>query len=129
MANPHGNLAGFSDPEEPGWQQRALERVKARQAKRRNSDARKNSITLFIDDGFRVLLDEACRRRNISLSGYCRRAVGAFIAHDLKLKLADVLHFTAVPAGYGEHSGPRPNERSHDDGKGRGAWHIEGITE
>jgi hypothetical protein len=127
MANPNGNLAGWSDPEEEGWQQRALERVRARQRSTRR-DARNNGMYMFFDDGFRQMLDEACYRRNISLTGYGRRATGAFIAHDLGLPIEDVLYHTARPAGYTEHSGRRPAQRSHDDGRGMGLWIIDGLA-
>lgn len=123
MPNPYGNLAGFTDREEEGWQQRALERVQARQKRSSRSTDRKNGMYLFFDDPYRVLLDEACARRNISLTGYGRRATAAFIAHDLGIPISDVLYHAARVKGYGEGGGGVP-ERSHDDGSGHGLWII-----
>lgn len=123
MANPRPDLQGFADPSVPGWQDRAIARVASRQAKTRRHNERKNGLYLFFDDPLRVLLDEACKRRDISLTGYARRAMVAMIAHDLGMDLADVAQHGAVPAGYGETGGGRL-KRTHDDGKGRGPWNI-----
>lgn len=124
--NPYGNLAGFTDPSEAGWQMRALQRVQERQAKSTRSSSRKNGMYLFFDDPFRVLLDEACMRRDISLSGYGRRAVGAFIAHDLGIPLTDVLQHVAYPNPYQAAPGNRTG-RTSDNGTDHGAWLIEGL--
>lgn len=121
--NPYGNLAGFTDPEDPNWRQNALARVAARQAKSRSSMDRRNGIYLFFDDPFRVMLDEAAHRRDISLTGYGRRAVGSFIAHDLGLPLEEVLRHTAVPARYGTGTGGS-SVRTSDTGADRGLWII-----
>jgi len=121
--NPYGNLAGFTDPEDPDWQQNALARVTARQRKNKRHTDRKNGVYIFFDDPFRVLLDEACQRRDISLTGYVRRAAGAFIAHDLDLALPEVLKHTAVPSPYMRaHDGI--NRRTSDTGEGMGLWII-----
>ena len=122
-------LQGFAAPKsEPGWQERAIARVRERQHKNRRHNERKNGLYLFFDDELRVLLDEACLRRDISLTGYARRAMIAFIAHDLGMKLSDVAQHAAVPAGYGETGGNR-GVRTHDNGKGRGLWRILKLAE
>lgn len=126
MANPRPDLQGFADPSIPGWRERALARVAERQRKSGRSADRKNGMYLFFDDGLRVLLDEACKRRNISLTGYGRRAMIAFIAHDLDMEIEEVARHAAVPAGYGEGGGGRL-VRTHDDGTGRGLWRILGL--
>jgi hypothetical protein len=129
-------LQGFADPSVPGWQQRAINAVKERQQKTHRSNERKNGLYIFFDDPLRVLLDEACHRRDISLTGYIRRAMIAFIAHDLGLPLEEVAQHAAVPAGYGTAGGaslPRGEGgrliRSTDTGRGRGPWQITGVTE
>jgi hypothetical protein len=124
MANPHGNLAGFTDPEDPNWRENALARVRARQREReQRNGGRKNGMYLFFDDPFRVLLDEACARRDISLTGYGRRATAAFIAHDLGLPLSAVTRHAAAPAPYMRTPGGLMR-RTSDDGTGFGLWVI-----
>lgn len=123
MANPRPDLQGFADPSTPGWQERAIARVAARQRENRRHNERKNGLWLFFDDPLRVYLDEACKRRDISLTGYARRALVAFVAHDLGLPLSEVAQHAAVPVGYGKSGGGR-KERTHDNGQGKGLWRI-----
>ena len=115
-------------PSEPGWQERAIAAVKRRQQETRRHNERKNGLYLFFDDPLRVLLDEAAFRRNISLTGYARRALVAFLAHDLGLPIEEVAKHTAVPAGYGATGGGRL-KRTEDDGRGKGPWQIEELSE
>lgn len=115
-------------PSEPGWQERVIARVKARQQETRRHNERKNGLYLFFDDPLRLLLDEACFRRDISLTGYARRAMIAMIAHDLDMPLEEVAQHAAVPAGYGATGGGRL-KRTQDDGKGKGPWRILGLGE
>lgn len=128
MANPKGNLAGFTGKEDPKWRENAMAAVVARQKKTHRNKDRKNGMFLFFDDGFRVLLDEAARRRNMSLTGYLRRAATAFIAHDLGLPYAEVAKYTAIPAEYGARGGG-VLKRTQDDGRGHGPWSIQKVTE
>lgn len=129
MANPRPDLQGFADPtSNPNWRQDAIARVRARQTKTRRHNERKNGLYLFFDDPLRVLLDEACRRRNISLTGYARRAMIAFIAHDLGMEYSEVAQHAAEPAAYGATGGNR-GTRTHDHGKGMGPWKIGSLRE
>lgn len=123
-------LQGFTAPapSEPGWQDRAIAAVRARQRKSSRTNDRKNGLYLFFDDPLRVLLDEACHRRNISLTGYARRAMVAFIAYDLDLPLEEVAQHAAQPAGYGATGGGRM-KRTQDTGRGMGPWDITGLEE
>lgn len=123
MPNPRPDLNGFADPSVPGWQARALARVTERQQKSRRHNQRTNGMYLFFDDPLRVLLDEACLRRNISLTGYARRAMVAFIARDLGMPIEEVARHAAVPADYGATGGGRL-KRTHDDGRTKGPWII-----
>lgn len=117
-------LQGFAaPPSKEGWRERAIQRVRDRQHKQRRHNERSNGMYLFFDDEMRVLLDEACMRRDISLTGYGRRAMVAFIAHDLGLPLEEVAKYAAVPTGYGATGGGRL-KRTHDDGRGKGLWRI-----
>lgn len=129
MANPKPDLQGWADrPSEPGWQERAIARVRARQHKTRRHNERKNGIWTFFDDEFRYLLDEACVRRNISLTGYMRRAAAAMIAHDLGMDFAEVAKYGSQPAPYAGNGGGRL-VRTSDDGKGQGGWRIVDVDE
>lgn len=127
--NPRGNLAGFTDPSEPGWQARAVLRVKNRQKNTKRHGERKSGTLATYDDGLRVLLDEACRRRAMSMQGYVRRALCAFIAHDLGLPLSEVTKFTSPPTPYRSNGGGGRKVRIDDDGTGHGAWRIEKLGE
>lgn len=130
MPNPRPDLQGFADPSTEGWRERALARVaeRAQIAKRRNGKGRTNGMYLLFDDGLRPLLDEAAKRRNISLTGYGRRAMIAMIAYDLGMDIEDVAQFAAVPAGYGESGGGRLS-RTSDNGRGMGPWIITDVRE
>lgn len=125
--NPYGNLAGFTDPQDPDWAEKALARVAARQRRSSRSSSRKNGLYLFFDDPFRTLLDEAAERRDISLGGYGRRAMGSFIAYDLGIALPDVLQHTAFPTGYMNGTGGKVS-RTQDTGEGKGPWTIGELT-
>ena len=117
-------LQGFAaPPSKDGWRERAIARVRDRQRNSSRRNERTNGMYLFFDDEMRVLLDEACMRRDISLTGYGRRAMIAFIAHDLGLELEEVARHGAVPAGYGATGGGRL-KRTHDTGRGKGLWRI-----
>lgn len=123
-------LQGFAAPapSEPGWEERAIAAVRARQVKTGRSSERKNGIWTFFDDPLRVMLDEACFRRNISLTGYVRRALMAFIAYDLDLPLQEVTQHGAQPRPYGG-PGVGKIKRTQDDGLGMGPWDIIGLEE
>jgi hypothetical protein len=129
LANPRPDLQGFADPTtNPNWREDAIARVRSRQAKTRRHNERTNGLWLFFDDELRVLLDEACKRRNISLTGYARRALIGFIAYDLGLKYEEVAQHGAEPVPYGATGGGR-NKRTHDHGRGMGPWKITGLRE
>jgi len=129
MGNPRPDLQGFADVSTPGWQDAALARVLRRQKKTKRHTERKSGVLATFDDPFRVLLDEACERRNISMAGYARRAIGAFVAHDLGLPLSAVLKHMARPTDYRQDAGAGRPTRTEDDGRGKGAWFIEELKE
>ena len=129
MANPRGNLAGYTDPSQPGWQARALERVKGRQKKTHRHTERTSGTLATYDDGLRPFFDEACRRRGLSRQGYLRRALCAFIAYDLGLPFAAVSKFTSVPTRYSASAGGGRFVRMDDDGTGYGPWKITDLEE
>ena len=127
MANPKGNLAGWSDKSVPGWEKRAIEAVRARQRKLNRTSKRSTSTTVFYDDPLKPYIDEACRRRNISITGYFRRALIAMIAYDLGVDIRTVARYGARPRNYGKNTGQ--NERIDDDMSGHGPWKITGMVE
>lgn len=128
MPNPRPDLQGFADPSVPGWQNRALARVAERAHTSRRKYERRNGMYILFDDPLRVLLDEAARRRNISLTGYARRALIAFIARDLGMDIGEVAQHAADPVAYGA-TGGGSTVRTRDTGRTRGPWTITGLTE
>ena len=129
MGNPRPDLQGWADREStPGWEELAIARVRARQHENRRHNERSSGLYLFFDDPFRTYLDEAAMRRDISLTGYLRRAAGGFIAYDLGLPLQEVAQHGARPAPYGGSGGGR-KQRTQDDGLGFGPWDIIGLEE
>lgn len=127
MPNPYGTLAGFSDPEEEGWEERLQERVANNRSTKKRKSERTSGMYLFFDEPFRGLLHEAARQRDISITGYGRRATGAFIAHDLGLAVGEVLHHSAQPAPYQNRPGGTMR-KSNDNGQGHGLWIIDGLV-
>jgi hypothetical protein len=129
MGNPYGNLAGVSDPSEEGWQERALARVKARQKQSKRHTERADCVKVVFDPPFRALLDEAASRRGLSMAGYCRRAIAAFVAHDLGLKPAEAARYMPVPTIYRAVGGVGNIIKTEDDLKGYGKWVIRDLDE
>lgn len=127
MGNPRPDLQGFADPSQEGWRERALERVHARQAANRQHSLRRSGLYLFFDDPFRAFLDEAATQRDISLTGYLRRAAAAMIAHDLGIPFEEVAQHAAQPTRYGNPGGTAAKKRTHDNGQGHGLWRIKGL--
>ena len=78
---------------------------------------------LTADVDFRALVMAACRKRDISVVGYVRRAVARQIAKDLNLPFEEVCLNFPAPSALGRRtyeivvSGPPP-----DDGTGFGDW-------
>lgn len=129
MANPRGNLAGYTDPSEPGWQERAMARVKARQKQSKRHTERRDGVRAVWDLPFRAFLDEAARRRGMSMTGYCRRAIAAFVEYDLGLDTGEAAQHMAVPAHYRLHRGHGFSIKTRDDLKGYGRWVIREVDE
>jgi hypothetical protein len=125
MANSRGNLAGATDKSTPGWQEEAKRRIALRAANTKRKTERSNGTFLPFDDPFRALLDEAAKRRGLSMVGYARRAVAAMIAHDLDLPFTEVIQHAPQPAEYGKSGGASGiSKRSNDNGLGFGSWKI-----
>jgi hypothetical protein len=130
MVNYQPDLQGWADrDEDPEWMENALARVRARQKKTRVSTQRNNPTCISYDDPFRVMLNEAADRRDISLNAYIRRATAAFIAHDLGMPFTEVVRHTAKPKARNPEQMTFPDGRTFDDGLGMGPWLIEGLRE
>lgn len=130
MVNYQPDLQGWADrDEDPEWMENAIARVRARQKKTRVATMRRNPTCISYDDPFRVLLDEAADRRDISLNAYIRRATAAFIAYDLGMPYTEVVRHTAQPKARNPEQMHFPEGRSYDDGRGMGPWLIEGLKE
>lgn len=132
MTNERGTLAGWSDPSEPGWQERLVAKVeeyhrtRLKGRRHRVTPLRACHLDVTHSIAFTVLLRDAAARRGLTKVSYARRAIAAFIAHDHALPYEQVaaLMPQAVPLGEvvpGKASTP-------DDGHGYGAWRIEGLT-
>jgi hypothetical protein len=130
MVNPVGRgLAGDADDSTPGWE----ERVKARAAKKseeiiRRKKKRAGMLYIDVDPEFVLLVTHAARERGMPRAAYIRRAVAAFIAHDLDVPVEEVLEFCPAVAPHGQpltkDSGLRDGGRSRDDGTGYGSWKV-----
>ena len=127
--NPYGNLAGYTDPSVPGWQARVVERVKARQKKSKRHTERADCVRVVFDPPFRELLDEAAMRRGMSMAGYCRRAIAAFVAHDLGLPVKEAGQHMPVPTQYRSKGGVGNTQKTRDNLSGYGDWVITGLEE
>lgn len=129
MANPKGNLAGYTDPEEPGWQDRVLEAVRVNQSRTKRWSERKAGQYVFWDPPFRHLLKEAARRRGLNMTGYCRRAIAAFVTHDLGATPLETFGHMPRPTEFREGGGHGRPKLTQDDGKDFGQWKITGLDE
>jgi hypothetical protein len=129
VANPKGNLAGYTDVSVPGWQARAFNRVKARQKGSKRHTERQDGVRTVWDRPFRVLLDEAASRRGMSMAGYCRRAIAAFVAHDLGITPRAAAQYMPIPTPYGRLRGSGHKLITRDNLAGYGKWVITGLEE
>lgn len=127
MANPNGNLSGFTDPEEEGWQDRIVGRVRQQksQTKSKRHQRREGEMKVYYDLEFRAMLMEAAQKRGISVSGYMRRSIAAFVASDLGIPFEEATQYLSKPVPYGEvFPAPGTRVRSKDDGTGFGDWSV-----
>lgn len=110
-----------------------MARVNETQAEtlRRRNTSRGNRIALDTDIAFLALVRHAAEGRGMGVNGYARRAVAAFVAHDLGLPFEEVCSHFASPYRAGQML-RKDDERSvhlrkgptQDDGKGFGSWKV-----
>lgn len=113
------------DSSKPGWQERA---VKGASSFPQDSYRKTKVVTLGsnVPWQFKALVAMAAKRRGISIAGYLRRAVAAFVAVDLEMAYEDVLKELPFPAPTGKTgatwSDPDLAPEDHDTGEGYGDW-------
>lgn len=121
MARKRGD-AGWADRSVPGWQERVMASVSARErASRRDRNKgtqsrRPGAIGIHADLPLMGDIRRAADSRGMSVAAYVRRAVISFVARDLDVDYRDLLVHCAHPAGA---NGPG---RTVDDGEGYGEW-------
>ena len=128
------HLPGTADGAKEGWQERAVHSLdnQPRTKQEPNGVARLSSPVHW---KFISLVRLAAEVRDISVAGYIRRAVAAFVAHDLEMSFGEILQFSPLPNRFGaggvgknalkpgwKMTDPSPP----DDGTGFGKWDVSG---
>lgn len=126
MANPKGNLSGFSDPENPDWLDNAMDRVRSREVVKLRRHRRTRGTFIYYDDPLRAFFDAAAKKRNMTLAGYARRCLVAMIAFDLDMAPEELSKHMAQPQVYGGVT-PAKKGVTNDDFTGHGRWRILGL--
>lgn len=115
----------------PGWQERALERERQGASKDpKQASKKKHGNYLYLHAGMKLksLLNAAAKQRGVSRSTYARRAMAAYIAHDLGLEPEDVLEGGPRSCEWGK-TGADVTKPPGDDLSGYGAWRLDGLHE
>ena len=124
MARKGEQLSGWADPEREGWQQRVREKVQSK-ADRSQMRGRSPLQQFPVSYPWKSLLKKAAEARGMSAAAYARRAVSAFIAHDLGLTLSEVVRTTpAVLTPQQSAESARKGVAPKDDGQGYGQWKV-----
>jgi hypothetical protein len=115
MSDPDGD-----PPRKPSWRDDLIEEVDNQ--KRLHED--RTRVGLFFPVSWLALMNRAAKQRQMSLGGYARRAIMAFVAHDLDLDWGKVMKDEPRSHGYGV----RGNKNgAYLYGTGHGAWLIREI--
>lgn len=112
----------------PSWQKNVMERV-GRPDKPNRHGRWGTAMNTLVSKEFREVIAVACQLRNISRSGYIRRAVSKQIAQDLGLEVHQVLKLTPKPTPWGVRTAPVQGDNGFksyahapDNGEGFGDW-------
>lgn len=134
MPTPKGKgLTGSADGGTPGWQDRTKSRVNASQSEalRRKKKKRPAQTLLETDLPFVTMMRQAADSRGMTSAAYARRAVAAFVAHDLNVPFKEVTQHFAAPMPVGEMIRPdnpdgihRKEGKTVDNGQGFGDWTV-----
>jgi hypothetical protein len=103
-----------------GWELLEDAVAQATDTRAARSAGKTESLAVRLGAGNRTLLKEAARQRGISMEGYLRRAVMAFLVADLGLDWDIVMASEPSTAGFGKE--PRSGRREH--GQGYGRWEV-----
>lgn len=122
------HLYGVSDVTIPGARERTLEavRISTQGSVLARSSGADPRTTFHYRVPFAILLREAAKARGISISGYVRRAVAAFIAYDTGKDVRDILVHAPGPTAYGRIAS-NLHQKTFDDSTGFGLWRIERL--
>lgn len=119
----------MSDPGIPQWQKNTMERIGA--GKKRRWDGKWGiTVGITVAKELRELLAIVCQARDISRSGYIRRALVKQLAIDTGRPVSELLAMTPRPTPWGVRTAPKHKENGDfstwthppDDGKGFGEW-------
>lgn len=131
MPNPYGSLAGFTDKAIPGWQERLMARVNSTQAnsatrrKKKLHPLRNSQFHVYVSSEYMALFRRAAQSRDISMVAYARRAIAAFISHDLGVPFADIVALTPAPRSFEDRIRSNQPPTVPDDATGYGSWRFE----
>lgn len=134
---PREHLPGDAAGGRPGWQARVVDKViddqRARRAKQRVSNKWPGRLLIVSDPQLNILVGRAAAARGMSMTGYARRAVCAFLASDLGMDFTDVCSLVPKPSPTGQSAWGRLPGKAHpqknpgrwvDDGEGYGDWKV-----
>jgi hypothetical protein len=109
------------DQSQDGWEERLMGMIDA------NSETKRarRSLAVQIPNAFMPLVMEVARKRNLSLTALVRRALMAFVVHDLGLRWADVMKKEPPIVPFG---GTVADRRSMQ-GEGGGSWVIKKLAD
>ena len=124
------------DESTPGWQDAVMKRLEERAMARKKPLGREANyyrFKLITGKSLPGLLRMAAEKRGISLQGYMRRALAAFVAYDLGLDMTKVLEDGPATLAWGRTGGKVLDENGNvitqEDGKGYGQWVINDLRD
>lgn len=111
----------------PEYPESVIAAVNAQASTGRRGRERGYSFTISAHRELAPLIKRAAAMRGCTTTTYVRRALAAFLAHDLGMRLTDVTRTfpAAVQSGMRNTPGLAKGQRSEDDGEGYGSWRIE----
>lgn len=104
------------------WKERLVNELKANAQRRIAHSGGMRPAGLSMPESVLMLLTRAARRRGISKMSYMRRAVAAFIAHDLELDWKLVVK--EFPAARPFEGKATAGVDAFDSGEGYGDWRL-----